>query len=366
MVVRNFLFRFEVADELPDPVFVLNTLPDDNTPEFTFVHGIAEGDTMRLQITASTDTGFASGLNLTNTVDAAEDAAELLDMATGALPDGDYRARMRNERAGVPTAWSNVILHQVTSFHLDALAWVNTVKAAGGTVSGTQHARISNLITALDVGGVWPLLDRLIVFAGEASAPQSLIDVRNPAVVSEITGTPAAFNAFGYTGNPAGNFYIDSKLLTNADFGFGLNDQCMGVYISQHSTAGIILGDFSGYNYSMQIDSRFAIGALRDQAFFDGGSPGTNPVGLFVVTRDAAAVKLYRNGANLIGQTPSTPSGFNNKSIKIFGRDAGVTVDLLGNARTGAVFFGGHLTEPQIAVTYDALQAYMTAWGVAV
>jgi len=366
--VPNFLFRFEVAaGPLLDPGLVLNTLPDDSTPEFTFVDEIADGDTIRLQITAASDPGFAAPQSFTNTVGA---AAVDVTMVTGPLSDGDYLSRVRRERAGVPRPWTNVIAHQITSFHVDELAWRNAVIAAGSPVSATQTANISNLITALDVGGVWPFLDRLTLFAGEVSAQQSLIDVRNPSLVSVINNTPAAFNAYGYTGNPASGFWINSKFFTNATGdNFGPANMSMGAYVSTVSVGGQIMGEFTGYQFALFMNHQFVVGALSHNAAVLEGAPNSVTPGFYAVTLDATQVTLWKNGG-IVGQQPTPNSGVNTFPVGIFGRVAGgtpdaPTIDLPTDARIGAFFFGGNLDATKLGTLHAALQTYMAAWGAA-
>lgn len=90
------------------PVLVLTSGASDNTPDFTLTGDLIEGDTVRFQYdTVVTFDSPAS--EITNTIDAAEDAANALSFATGTLADGAWFFRARIERPLYGNSgWSNV------------------------------------------------------------------------------------------------------------------------------------------------------------------------------------------------------------------------------------------------------------------
>jgi len=101
----------DVASVVVDaPVLDLLTDGTDNTPDFTLTGDLLEGDTVRFQY--STSAVFTGASETTNTIDAAEDAANALNFATGSLANNTWYFRARIERPGVPepgvSAWSNI------------------------------------------------------------------------------------------------------------------------------------------------------------------------------------------------------------------------------------------------------------------
>ena len=97
-------FRFGVPQEAPS--LTITSGSSDNTPDFLLNGDLAEADTVRFSY--STDSGFSGASEITNTIDAAEDAANELNFSTGALASGTWYFRARIERPpGGVTAWSN-------------------------------------------------------------------------------------------------------------------------------------------------------------------------------------------------------------------------------------------------------------------
>lgn len=90
------------------PAITLTSPITDNTPEFEMVHDdIREGDLVRFQY--STSAAFAGAVEVTNTIDAAEFAAKVLDFSTGPLANNTWYFRARIERLATMSQWSNVV-----------------------------------------------------------------------------------------------------------------------------------------------------------------------------------------------------------------------------------------------------------------
>src|SRR6187402_2722698 len=90
------------------PTLTLTSGPTDNTPDFNLTGDLVVGDTVRFQY--STSSGFAGASELTNTIDAAEDTANLITFTTGALALGTWYFRARIERPeAISSAWSNTV-----------------------------------------------------------------------------------------------------------------------------------------------------------------------------------------------------------------------------------------------------------------
>jgi hypothetical protein len=88
------------------PTLTITSDGSDNTPDFLLTGDLAVSDTVRFSY--STDSGFSGASEITNAIDAAEDAANALSFATGTLANGTwyFRARIERPPRGV-TAWSN-------------------------------------------------------------------------------------------------------------------------------------------------------------------------------------------------------------------------------------------------------------------
>ncbi len=90
------------------PTLVLTSANTDTTPDFTLSGDLVVGDTVRFQY--STSAGFGSPSELTNTIDAAEDTANLITFTTGALALGTWYFRARIERPVLGSSnWSNTV-----------------------------------------------------------------------------------------------------------------------------------------------------------------------------------------------------------------------------------------------------------------
>jgi len=88
------------------PTLTLTTGPTDNTPDFNLTGDLVLGDTVRFQYSTASD--FTGASDLTNTIDAGEDAANLITFTTGALANGTWYFRARIERPeSAMGGWSN-------------------------------------------------------------------------------------------------------------------------------------------------------------------------------------------------------------------------------------------------------------------
>jgi len=99
------LFRWGVPQDAPSLVLISSS--SDLTPDFVLSGDLAVGDTVRFEY--GTDPTFSSFSQSTNTIDAGEDAANLISFSTGALTNGQtyyFRSRIERPPRGI-TAWSN-------------------------------------------------------------------------------------------------------------------------------------------------------------------------------------------------------------------------------------------------------------------
>ena len=118
------------------PTLTLLTDASDNTPDFSLLGDLVLNDTVRFQY--STSAVFSGASELTNTIDAAEDAANTISFTTGALASGTWYFRARIERPDAPVSgWSNT---ETITFAVTGVVWTKTANPAtqsGGLSSYT-------------------------------------------------------------------------------------------------------------------------------------------------------------------------------------------------------------------------------------
>lgn len=92
------------------PVLLWTSLSTDSTPEGTAVidNTVGAGDDVQSQIQVAGGDWSSPVQDDTHVITAPEDAADLIDLAQSPLANGSYDWRVRVERLGVPSAWSNI------------------------------------------------------------------------------------------------------------------------------------------------------------------------------------------------------------------------------------------------------------------
>jgi hypothetical protein len=350
------------------PVLVLLTDATDTTPDFTLTGDLVLADTVRFQYATAAD--FTGTSELTNTIDAGEDAANAISFSTGVLAGGTWYFRARIERPDAGnSAWSNVeTITYASSEDAATTAWVNAVVAAGGTVSTTQRGRVNTLIAGLKTDGLFAKLDALWVHAGESVSQQALIDIVGLHAGTAV-GSPG-LNASGYIGNGS-SAYINTGFssftkLASANASLGI--YCTAVSTAADATA--TMGMENGTVYCDILPKYDATTTFSRLNSFPGdliSAANTNRQGFYVVTRDAAdSQKAYRNGN-------TTPVGSNTTTEKavpalafylLATNSSGIASGFTTADRVGASFIGSGMTATQQANMSARINAYMTAWGI--
>ncbi len=247
-------------------------------------------------------------------------------------------------------------------------AWIAAVVADGGTVSGTQAGRVNTLIAGLKTDGLFTILDRLWLYAGESDTHQAKIDIISLATHT-VTGSPT-LAVGGYTGNGSSEF-IDTGFNPNTAGGhFTLNSASFGAYV-RGTTTGTksemgqlvtssakgcrLIGAFGGSLAILQLN-----GNVQDTP------SNTSPQGSWILSRTGnTTVDYYRNGSS-VGSGVDGAFALSDMSLNFYSlaeNDDGAATNFSPNQQA-ACFIGGGLDATKEAALSTRLNTYMTAWGV--
>jgi uncharacterized protein YmfQ (DUF2313 family) len=242
-------------------------------------------------------------------------------------------------------------------------AWLNSVSLRGGTPTGRQITQTDLLIQGLKADGLWPIIDRLWLFASESNEPIATVDIMQGGV---LTNNGCTWQArVGYSSPAATLNYIDSNFDPTAVAfvpKFARNNAMIGVWTAggpQHpdnwlcGTTGTTLRTFinlleDGLHY-------FAINDSISAGFV---ASTVDAYGFFSVTRVGPTnSQAFHNGLPLTFS--SNPSA------------APVTAPITfcggyGNVSHWPVSIGviaGGMTEAQMAALYTRLRNYLIGIG---
>jgi hypothetical protein len=265
----------------------------------------------------------------------------------------------------IPALAPTLFMPTVSSGGLDSAttAWISAVGTNGGTVSGPQQTLINNLIVGLKADGIWALLDRLWIYAGE-NEPSALTDMVARSL-STKQGTPPFVAFRGYNAQIAGDGIATGFNPSTAGGNYTQNsahhsfwDITTAVHtqrILSNATAGT---DFS-HMFNWYTDGNFynricsAVGA---------GFAVADSRGFFLGNRSASgATQSYLNGAS-VGSDTQVSSALINSTYVVF-NDPFTGADATLH-QIAMVSFGGSLNSTQVGNFYTRLRTYGTAVGV--
>jgi len=255
------------------------------------------------------------------------------------------------------------------SYDSSTLAWVSAVTTAGGSVSTTQENRVNTLIAGLKSDGIWSILDRLWLYAGESSTQQAAIDLKGLAS-GTVHGT-LTLSAGGYTGDGSTG-YIDTGFDPKTAGGnFATTSASIGVYdLSNFTDDNYGDAEMGQYNGAYLTDVYPWTGApqvaynINDSSYNSySGAGDTTTQGFWLVNLASGVVYLDRNGSNLASTTEGSTSLINN-DIYVFGENDSGTANSFVPDKLASAFIGGGLTPTQRAQLASLLDAYMTSWGI--
>ncbi len=247
----------------------------------------------------------------------------------------------------------------------DANAWANAVQGAGGFVTGPQRRRVATLIRSLKAAGVWPLLDRLWLFAAENNV-QAGIDLVARASVT-LVAAPAFTVARGYKGGSGA--YINTNF--NPGTGspnFSRNSGGYGCWVEAVDTSA---GDRIMGNDSA-LASELFVGATNygygvSQASNSTSMTPTYTTGAMdsvrVASSGTGAVSFYVNGALSASDSIASVAVANQSFFVLASNNGGSPPK--STIRAADCWIGGGMSAALIAALKVARRTYMTAVGVA-
>jgi hypothetical protein len=248
-------------------------------------------------------------------------------------------------------------------FDSSTQAWLNTVALHGGTPTTRQQQQTDLLIKGLKADGLWPIVDRLFLFASEPNEPCAYVDVVHLGIATNVNScgwTPGR----GYSAKGVPGGYINSNFNPSNMAGSYIRDSAMvGAWanLGQLQSNNYVVGGIGiGYTYIDLQDggqNYFAINDSNGPLFNFAATTGL-AFGLFAVNRSGQTnSQAYYNGLEL--QFSSNPSTvLDNSPITFCGG--------YGYQSTFQLSFGiiaGSLTNAQHAALYTRLRNYLTGIG---
>jgi len=239
----------------------------------------------------------------------------------------------------------------------DALAFFARVTAAGGSLTNTEKAAVTTLVTTMKADGTWTLMKAIYPMVG-ASAAACAQNLKS----SSFTGTFTSGWTFASTGvTPNGtSAYMDTNF--NPSVSGSLNSGHISIYLRTNSlgTPCCDIGCFNGSNSGVNIYSRFSntqLGRINED---DANIIATTTSsGFNFATRLSSTVKK-------IGKN-STLTSFNTSPVSLV--NVIITIGCLNNNGTKNQFsdrqnaftsIGDGLTDTQATDFYTAVQAFQT------
>lgn len=257
--------------------------------------------------------------------------------------------------------------NQSTGFDTSAVAWQAAVTAAGGTVSNTQLARVSNLIACYKTNGIWTGKDREWLYASE-NATQALLDIVNLQTAT-VHGSMTFSAGHGYTGDGV-SAYIDTNYVPGSG-NFAVNNSEFQAYVLTARLTGATYSEIGANTNAFGSDS-FIYPWLTDNNSYGASQnssnsvPATTVAGFYAINRLAiGAATETLNGAffmTIAGGAATIPT----LSFISHGRRDGTAGAPSDNSadQIGNIAIGAGQTPTQAAAQSNCINAYMTSLGI--
>ncbi|MBN9086257.1 MAG: hypothetical protein J0J01_05075 [Reyranella sp.] len=247
----------------------------------------------------------------------------------------------------------------------DVKQWVQAVRSVGGRVSTARAALVEKLVKGLKADGVWPLLDRLWLFAAE-NGMQARMDVRAQVLASAVNGPTFTTNR-GYTGDALAA-YLD----TNSNPGAGgtnyaRDNASYGLWV--YNDPGVPgsyreMGNDDDIWGEIQFNANGAITAGINQSASPSGIIPPARTGLVMIERTGAnATALYRTGAQ-IGTGSGASVAVANRNFYVLAAAGSGGAAAPTNSGVSAALLGAALGPTLQASLNNRLRTHMTAVGV--
>jgi uncharacterized protein YmfQ (DUF2313 family) len=265
---------------------------------------------------------------------------------------------------GSPSFAKPPLITSAPPFDVSTQAWLNAVSIRGGTPTDKQKFQTDLLIKGLKADGLWPIIDRLWLWASEPNEPCAVVDIINTGI---LTNTGAAWMVGrGYTS--INHQYINSNFnpVTAAPLAnYKQNSASIGVWSNggPNSTANFVCGSLGNFSTYIDINdgstgfNYFAINDSKgDQWEFAAGNAFV--FGMFAVNRASATNSgAFYNGIEF--QFSAHPSTALLSQPLLFCQGNGYVSPF----ELSIGFIGGSLTNAQHAALYTRLRNYLTGMG---
>lgn len=222
---------------------------------------------------------------------------------------------------------------------------------------------VSTLIAALKTGtNPWASLDRLHLLAMETSEAARR-DVRNPSKTATFQGTSPTFTTDrGLTGNGTDSYVDFGEGWAASGNQYALNSAAFGIVVNGQTdtTSRNLCATDAGLNSVISVraaggNTTFRVNASSNGTFATGP---TSKLGHWSASRrDNANMYGYKDGTLIasVAQASSSIATGNVTALR-----ATTTYE---TSRIAAFWWGGGMTDAQMAQIHSALSAYLTAVG---
>jgi hypothetical protein len=254
----------------------------------------------------------------------------------------------------------------------DAVLWF----AAVGTVGAAQRARVNTLFAALKAAGSFAKADDYWLLVAE-NTTQALTSLKQRRLAVAVA-SPVFAVGLGYTFDVTLAPYIDTGFIpfTHATVSTGDSIR-FAVYLRAPdglATGGFVAGSRVSGGRSIRLRPLPAsflpdTNDVNTAFALPGGATGSK--GYAAGSRSDATVaskKAYLNGVPLVRTVDATATSAiaSNLSIYIGGVNLNGVMSQPTTCTLGFLTHGAPLTDPQELAEYQAIQAYMVAWGAGV
>jgi hypothetical protein len=241
----------------------------------------------------------------------------------------------------------------------DALAFFARVTAAGGSLTATEKAAVTTLVTTMKANSIWTPMKAIYPMVG-ASAAACAQNLKS----SSFTGTFTSGWTFASTGvKPNGSAYFDTGL--NPSGIINENSVSVSTYLRTNSNAVYCdIGASDSPLYQIVLYAR-----LSDVLYTDMGSQAaarityanTDSRGHFISTRTSStSFKSFINSTLKATLTTTQSLAIVTKNIFLAANNSPGGITQYSDRQTAFAHIGDGLTDTQASNLYTAVQAFQT------